>query len=105
MVRKTKEIAGLAPGAIPYGDLLAAGEPVVLKGVAAGWPLAARGRESAASAIAYLKSFASPRPAVLYEGAPEIGGRFFYDPGFTSLNFVARRSALADSLALIEARL
>jgi hypothetical protein len=105
MLRKTKEIAGLAPDAIPYGDLLAGGEPAILKGVAAKWPLVARGRESAASAIAYLRGFASPRPAVLYEGAPGIGGRFFYNADFSALNFTARRSPLAESLDLIEAHL
>ena len=105
MSRKTKEISGLAPDAIPYGDLLAAGEPAILKGVASAWPLVARGRESAASAIAYLRSFASSRPAVLYEGHADIAGRFFYNADYTALNFAARRSPLADSLALIEAGL
>lgn len=102
---KTREIDGCAPDSIPYAELLEAGEPAILKGVAAGWPLVERGRESAASAISYLKSFSSPRPAVLYEGDPAIGGRFFYDEQFTGLNFKAQRASLAESLARIESHL
>jgi len=104
-MRKTRVITGLAPDAIPYGDLLQAGEPVILKGVAASWPLVSRGRESAVSAITYLRSFTSPRPAVLYEGGSDIDGRFFYNADFSKLNFVARRAPLAESLDLIEAHL
>jgi hypothetical protein len=103
--RKTREIEGVAPDAIPYAELLEAGEPAILKGVAAGWPLVAHGRESAASAIAYLKTFSSPRPAVLYEGDAEIGGRFFYDDTYTALNFTAQRAPLAASLDRIASHL
>jgi hypothetical protein len=104
-IRKTREIEGCAPDSIPFAELLAAGEPAILKGVAAAWPLVVRGRESAPSAIAYLKSFSSPRPAVLYEGDAAIGGRFFYDDTFTALNFKAQRAPLAESLARIEMHL
>ena len=61
--------------------------------------------ESAASAIGYLRKFASPQPAVLYEAGADVEGRFFYNASFTALNFVARRSPLAESLSLIEAHL
>jgi hypothetical protein len=104
-IRKTREIAGCKPDSIPFAALLDAGEPAILKGVAAEWPLVARGRESAASAIAYLRTFSSPRPAVLYEGEAAIGGRFFYDDTFTALNFKALRAPLAESLARIESHL
>jgi hypothetical protein len=103
--RKTREFDGVAPDAIPYAELLEAGQPVILKGVAAAWPLVAHGRESAAGAIAYLKTFSSPRPAVLYEGDAAIGGRFFYDESFTALNFKAHRAPLARSLERIESHL
>lgn len=103
--RKTREIDGVTPDSIPFAALLASGEPAILRGVASHWPLVARGRQSQASAIAYLKSFASPKPAVLYEGEARIGGRFFYDEQFTGLNFRAQRAPLAESLARIESHL
>ena len=90
-LRRTRVIEGLAPDRIPYGELLDSREPAILKGVAAEWELTKRGRESAESAIAYLKGFDAGRPIVGYTGAPEIAGRFFYNADMTGLNFEAKR--------------
>lgn len=97
-VRRTREVSGVAPDHIPLEELIAAGEPAILRGLARDWPLVARGRESAESAAAYLKSFCSPRGATVYEGDPAIQGRFFYDDQFTGLNFTAGRMPLAECL-------
>lgn len=100
--RRTREVTGIAPDAIPYGELLEAGAPVILKGVASDWPLVRAGLEGPEAAIAWLKRFDSGKPVVAYRGEPEIGGRLHYDETATKLNFQAGRapfSAFLDEIA------
>ena len=40
-----RRLAGISASAIPWGDLFAAGQPVVLEGLAANWPLVRAGLE------------------------------------------------------------
>ncbi len=100
--RKTRVIEGLDPESIPYAELLEAQEPAILKGVASDWEIARRGAQSATDAINYIVSFDAGRPVVGYTGAPEIGGRFFYNADVTRLNFEARRVSLTDFLRRLE---
>jgi len=102
---KTREIEGLDPAHIPYAELLEAQQPAILKGVASDWEITRRGVQSAAAAIDYVASFDGGRPVVGYTGAPEIGGRFFYNADLTGLNFEARRVPLTEFLRCIEAHL
>jgi len=105
IARRTREIDGLDPECIPYAELLQSQQPAILKGVAKHWEIARRGEESAGAAIDYIASFDAGRPVVGYTGAPEIGGRFFYDADVTGLNFEARRVSLTEFLRRIEAHL
>lgn len=89
-----RRLAGIAPDAIPFDDLFAAQQPVVLEGLAADWPLVARGREGPAATVEYLKRFASDRPVTAFIGPPEIGGRFHYNADLTGMNFTAERLPL-----------
>jgi hypothetical protein len=104
-VRKVREIAGLDPGAIPYAELMRSEQPAILKGVVSDWEVARRGRQSPDAVIDYLGSFDSGRPVVGYTGAPEIGGRFFYDAKMTDLNFEAKRVPLKEFLGRISEHL
>jgi hypothetical protein len=103
--RKTREIDGLDPERIPYAELLESRRPAILKGVVKDWEIARRGAQSNAAAIDYLASFDQGRPVVAYTGAPEIGGRFFYNADMTGLNFEAKRVPLTEFLRRIEAHL
>jgi hypothetical protein len=105
IAHRTREVAGVAPDAIPYADLLETQAPVVLKGVARDWPLVRAGLESARTAMAYLGRFDAGRPVTGYTGAPEIGGRFHYDEAATGMNFEAARVPLSEFLAQVEAHL
>ncbi|MFL6725870.1 MAG: cupin-like domain-containing protein, partial [Sphingomicrobium sp.] len=105
VTRRTREIDGLDPERIPFAELLESQQPAILKGVVKGWEIARRGAQSAAAAIDYLVSFDGGRPVVGYTGAPEIGGRFFYNPDMTGLNFEARRVPLTEFMRLLEAHL
>jgi hypothetical protein len=98
-------IEGVAADAIPYRDLLAAQRPAILRGVVHDWPLVLHGRDSAASAIAYLKRFEGPRPVTAYVGKLEIGGRFFYDEAVTAMNYDAGRVPLGQFLDRIVSHL
>jgi cupin-like protein len=86
-------------------SLLESRQPAILKGVARDWEIARCGAQSAAAAIEYLASFDGGQPVVGYTGAPEIGGRFFYNADLTGLNFEARRVPLTEFLRRIEAHL
>jgi hypothetical protein len=93
-------VEGIAPDAIPFDRLMAEQAPVILKGVAADWPLVRAGLASAEAAMDLLQRFDAGRPVVTFTGAPDIGGRFFYDEAVTGLNFASRRTPL---VAVLEA--
>lgn len=105
IARKTRVVEGVAPDAIPYAAMLAAQEPVILKGVARDWPLVRRGREGVGAAIAYLAGFDGGEPITGFTGAPAIGGRFGYDDAMTALNFASERVRLDAFLDRIRAHL
>ncbi|AHE57317.1 cupin-like domain-containing protein [Sphingomonas sanxanigenens] len=103
MARPARALDDIAAEAIPFAALIAAGEPAILRGVARDWPIVAAARRSTAEAIGSLKRFEGDRPVTAYTGAPEIGGRFFYDATLTGLNFTAARVKLGDVLDRIAA--
>jgi hypothetical protein len=91
-------LEGLDATALPMDALVAAGEPVVLRGVASDWPLVQAGLRSAREAMAYLRGFDAGGPVTYSFGGPEINGRPFYSDDFTRLNFDVRRGGLAEVL-------
>jgi Cupin-like domain len=98
-------ISGATADNVNYATLLAADRPVILKGLAADWPLVRAGKESEQAAMAYLKSFDNGRPIVRFAGEPEIKGRFFYNDEMTALNFVSERVPFAQFLDEVQATL
>lgn len=82
------ERQGLDPAALPDA-VLASPEPVVLRGLTAGWPLVQAARTSDTAAVAYLERFVRPQapPVAATVGPPEIAGRFGYDAAMTGFNF------------------
>ncbi len=73
------------------------GQPAVLRGLVAHWPAVGEGG-SPESLVAYLKGFYGGHPVAAMEGAPSIGGRYFYKPDMSGLNFTRRPSTLDASL-------
>jgi hypothetical protein len=94
VARKTREVEGVSPDAVPYDELLDAQEPVILKGLVRDWPLCRA--ESDRAAAEYLKSHYAGRPVLAYVGRPESGGRFAYTADATQLDFEADRDGRLD---------
>jgi hypothetical protein len=94
--RKIREIEGLAPDAVPWDALMAAGEPALLKGLVRAWPLAQT--SSPHQAAEYLKSFYQGRRVVAFVARPELAGRFGYTADATRLDFQSERGLLGEYL-------
>ena len=76
-------------------EIRPAGQPVVLRGLAAHWPAVQAAKQSDEAGVDYLLSFNPPRDVEALIGAPEIEGRFFYRPDFTDFNFTRGSVALS----------
>ena len=96
-----RTLEGLDATALPLESLVAAGEPVVLRGIANGWGLVQAGARSLQEAMAYLRGFDAGVPVPYSFGGPEIEGRPFYNADFTRLNFEVRRGVLTEVLDAI----
>lgn len=75
-------------------EIRPAGQPAVLRGLAADWPAVQAARSSDEEIVAYLKRFRVDRPVTAIVGEPEIEGRFFYDDDLTGFNFQRGTSPL-----------
>lgn len=88
-----EELGGFDPQSLS-DELLTRTRPAVLRGLVASWPVARAGRESAAATDAYLRRFYQDATVNAMLGAPDIGGRFFYNDDLTGFNFKAVRIRL-----------
>jgi hypothetical protein len=82
--------------------LTAADGPLVLRGLAAEWPLVVAGRDSAAAARALLAADARERPFPASIGHQGGDSRLFYDPAM-AMNFRMVSAPLSELLAMIAA--
>jgi hypothetical protein len=79
-----------------------AARPVVMRGLAADWPLVAAARQGADRCIAMLSGHATDTPIGVLRTDPENEGRFHYTPDGRALNFVRGRTSLRVFLALLQ---
>ena len=77
-------------------------EPFVVRGLVADWPLVTAGRQSGRAARDYLQRRARDVPFTVSVGAPEAGGRLFYDEAMR-MNFRMAKARLPDIFAPIDA--
>jgi hypothetical protein len=78
-------------------EIVAKGEPAVLRGLVAEWPVVGAAREGDDALAAFLRGAASDEPFEAWFGPPEIEGRFGYTPDFSGFNH-ERRLATIDQL-------
>jgi hypothetical protein len=97
-VEAMRELRGVDPNALP-DELLTGPEPVVLRGLAAHWPIVRAARESAQAAADYLRRFYRDATVNALLGAPDIEGRFFYNDDLSGFNF---RSVLIKLDAILD---
>lgn len=96
-----RELDGTAPGVL--GDaLLAADEPVVLRGLASSWPMVKEARASQGDAGAYLRRFYRGEQVLAFLGAPEIAGRYFYNADLSGFNYATVKAPLDQVLQELE---
>ena len=99
-----REIDASAPGVLTDA-LLTSTEPLVLRGLVARWPLVRASIASFDSADAYLRRFYRDATVTAMLGAPDIGGRFFYNQDLTGFNFAPVRARLDAVLAELRGHL
>lgn len=80
--------------AIDFAGLIAAQTPMIFKGLTADLPLVKAGLDSADAAMAHLTPFYSGKPLLVFQGPPEIHGRFGYTPQVDGFNFTSERMTL-----------
>ena len=76
-------------------EVLAAGQPCVLKGLVRDWPAVAAGRRSPQELVKYLGRFDSGKPVDALMTPPEVRGRIFYNDTMSGFNFLRNRLPLA----------
>ena len=95
-----REISGIGPGELT-DDILQATEPLVLRGLVAGWPMVRAAQASNQAGDACLRRYYNGASIVAMLGAPGIDGRFFYNDDLSGFNFCptrARLDAILDEL-------
>jgi hypothetical protein len=98
-------IEGGRRGILPLDELLASGQPAVMKGLVSDWALVQEGLKSETQAMKYLRSFDNGKLIQYNFGEPHVAGRPFYNEDFTDLNTTVRRDPLTHVLSSIESHL
>src|SRR5262245_21203278 len=101
VAEKIAETRGVDPRVLP-DEILTSTRPLVLRGLVADWPMVQAARESSQAASAYIRRFYRDATVNALLGAPEIGGRFFYNEDLSGFNFKPVRIRLDTVLDEIE---
>lgn len=84
--KKIKVIEGCTPDRIP-DEILSSSEPLILKGLAASWPIVQAGLTSHEEVEKYLLQFYKGQEVAAFLSKPENNGRIFYDETFAGFNY------------------
>ncbi len=79
-------------------DVRGGDRPVILRGQVPHWPLVEAGRRSSEAFCDVLEAGANDAPVRYFEGAPSMGGRFFYSDDLLDFNFERREAPLRQFL-------
>ncbi|TFW24344.1 cupin-like domain-containing protein [Duganella callida] len=98
-----REVHGLTPTTL--GDeILTSTTPLVLRGLAADWPMVRASLESDQAGDAYLRRYYQGATVGAMLGAPDSAGRFFYNEQLNGFNFQPVRAKLNAVLDEIQAK-
>lgn len=106
MSNPVRVIEGARFDRVPFAELFAGNEPVLLRGLTADWPLvqAAR-RGGAAEVMQQLATHYNRKPVIVYVGDPGMRGRFGYNEAVDGFNYQSERRDLIEVLDRIRADL
>jgi hypothetical protein len=97
-----REVSGLGPGDL--GDeILTATQPLILRGLAAAWPMVQASLSSDDAGDAYLRSHYQDATVGAMLGRADTAGRFFYTDDFNGFNFQpvhAKLTSVLDEIRL-----
>jgi hypothetical protein len=96
-MRPIREIDGIDRDGF-RDEILPSARPAVFRGIAADWPAVCAAKE-AGGVPAYIERLGGDAPCEMIVGAPETGGRIFYNADMSGLNFTRERATLATLLA------
>jgi hypothetical protein len=94
MLPVAKRVEEVDAGAGLSDAVLTSTRPLLLRGLVAHWPMVRAGLEGQRAADTYLRRFYRDASVVAMLGAPEMGGRYFYNEDLTGFNFAAVRARL-----------
>lgn len=93
------------PDSIPFEQLFAKNEPVILKGLVRDWPLVQEGKKAPGKVMEQLEVNDSGRPMIVYQGAADIKARFGYDDTCTGFNYTSHKSTISEVFSQIREQL
>src|SRR4030095_3174126 len=105
MSHKVRVIDGLRFDRIPFDELFAGNEPVLMRGLTADWQLVQAARRSPTEVMSLLAGHYNKKPVIVYVGDPGMGGRFGYNESVTDFNYKSERRDFVDVLDRIRADL
>jgi hypothetical protein len=79
-------------------EILPGDAPVILRGVASGWPAVAKGRESPLALAQYLAAMDNGFPVGALMTRPEENGRLFFDATMTGFNYLQTKAPVSQLL-------
>jgi len=104
MSEAMREISGIGPQGLS-DELLTATQPLVLRGLAASWPMVDAALTSDRAGLDYLRRHDQGATVGAMLGPREAGGRFFYNADFNGFNFQPVHAKLSGVLDEIEGKL
>ncbi|NHK27948.1 cupin-like domain-containing protein [Parvularcula flava] len=79
-------------------EILPAGEPVIMRGLVADWPVVMAGRSSGRDVLDYIRQFDRGGAVSTASGPPSLKGRLFYNDDMSGLNFRMEQIPIRSSL-------
>ena len=105
MSHQVRVIEGLRFDRVPFEELFAGNEPVLMRGLTADWPLVQAARRSTDEVMSLLTTNYNRKPVIVYVGEPEMRGRFGYNEPLTGFNYRSERRDFVEVLDRIRADL
>ncbi len=98
MTKTARVIKGVKPDQIPFDELFAGNEPVLMPGLTKDWPLVRASTQSPKKLMESLAGFYDKKPVVVYFGEAGTKGHFTYNETMTGFNYRAERRDLVEVL-------